>query len=234
MASASQADPQPLQTQPEFAVASVKPNATGGGTGTHTGHGQLTATNSSIRALLKVAYKLKDYQIDGPSWIDDWHYDIEAKADGEVDNPTLGVMLQGLLQKRLGLTIRRETRGVPAYILIPGKNGPKLHTTARPSGASTVVSDGKLTAAGVNMGQLADQLSRFVDKPVFDKTETPGRFDIVLEASELKEGAANSEPDGKPSIFTALQDQLGLKLEAGKFPVEVIVVVSANKTPTEN
>jgi uncharacterized protein (TIGR03435 family) len=236
IASASWAYPQALQTQSEFAVASVKLNVTGGGSGTRTGHGRLTATNSSIRALLKVAYKLKDFQIEGPSWIDDWHYDIEAKADGEVDNLTLGVMLQGLLQKRLALTIRRETREMSAYALVPGKSGTKLRPSELPSGAATRVSDGKLTAQGVNMGQLAEQLSRYVDKPVFDKTETPGRFDLVLEASELRDpgAAASSEPDGEPSIFAALQDQLGLKLEARKFPVEVVVVVSSNKTPTEN
>jgi uncharacterized protein (TIGR03435 family) len=136
-------------------------------------------------------------------------------------------MLQALLSERFKLAIHRESKERTVYELVVGKNGPKLHEVEAGPGHSNG-GHGSLSAQKMSMSHLADSLSRIVDLPVLDMTGLKGAFDI-----ELKWAPDGDDANG-PSIFTAVQEQLGLKLEQRKGPMEIIVVDHAERVPTEN
>lgn len=190
----------------------------------------------------------------GPGWIDSDLYDIIAKAEGEPPlDQMAGPMLQALLEDRFKLKMHRETREVPVYVLTPGKNGVKPgalkeaascvpidlnHPEPAPDqpmpnfcDRQVFSSDGPnriVDSYGRSMESLAGGLlSNNLDRPVIDKTGITGRFDFRLEF------ARNMADNTGTSIFTALQEQLGLKLTPDKGPVEVLVIDHVEK-PSDN
>jgi uncharacterized protein (TIGR03435 family) len=217
---------------PAFDVASVKPNPTGtGNSGVNTGHGRLAATNVTLRRLIQSAFDVNDFQIvGGPDWIGAEKYDIEAKADisAQTGHFDYGPMLQALLADRFRLKVHRETRQLPVYSLVIARNGPKLtgHTGTGGAATNTSHASGKatLTATMASMAGLAYRLGRDLDRKVIDNTGLKGEYDLTLE------WAPDPRPDSTaPSIFTALPEQLGLKLESTRGPVEVVVIDSVEK-----
>jgi uncharacterized protein (TIGR03435 family) len=153
------------------------------------------------------------------------------------------LMLQTLLAERFKLLVHLETKIVPGYALVLAKSGPKLtkakdpETTQIGGGGSA----GRTRFAGASMKQLAAALSFSLGQPIEDKTGVEGAFDFDLEYAQDERGvpsmgerADQKAADPLPSFFTALQEQLGLKLEARKIPVELVVVDHAEKVPTEN
>jgi uncharacterized protein (TIGR03435 family) len=163
----------------------------------------------------------------GPDWLSSQKFDIVAKAAAAGDDDQLMPMLQTLLAERFKLAIHRETKERAVYALVTGKNGPSLHEVeAGPEHSSG--GRGSLSGQKMSMSQLADALSQRVDLPVLNTTGIEGVFDI-----ELKWAPDEDNVNG-PSIFTAVQEQLGLKLEQRKGPMEIIVVDHAERVPTEN
>lgn len=198
----------------------------------------------------------------GPAWINSEAYEINAKAEGaprlEMMN---GPMLQALLEDRFMLKVHRQTKEVPVYALTVAKGGPKLQPFI--SGSCTPVDrtkfapfyplprsdqiarnchargsrDGlnvKVDAQGMSLDEFALLFldSHTVDRPVINQTGITGRFDFQLEY--LPDSAVlNAEPGGGPSIFTALQEQLGLKLEPARGPGEFLVIDGIER-PSEN
>jgi uncharacterized protein (TIGR03435 family) len=228
-----------------FEVASVKPNKSGNGSSRfNSGHGRLTATNVSLKSCIYFAYGIKDYQISGPEWLSSERYDITAKAASGVPDKQLMPMLQTLLQDRFKLRLHRQTKELPAYALVVGKGGPKLHEVETGPEQDNA-GRGRLSARKISMPRLAEILSRHMDRPVLDMTGIKGVFDLTLDYAPDDAhstmaprgggagGIATDSPSG-PSIFVALQEQLGLKLEARKGPVEILVIDYAEKVPTEN
>jgi uncharacterized protein (TIGR03435 family) len=138
-------------------------------------------------------------------------------------------MLQTLLAERFKLAVHRETKMLPVYELVTAKSGSKLRQAETREGSSISSGGGKMTVRHVSMPGFATALSRHIGRPVFDKTGIDGAFDFTLEYAP--DGADSA---GRPSIFTALQEQLGLRLEAAKGPVEILVIDRANKVPTDN
>jgi uncharacterized protein (TIGR03435 family) len=136
-------------------------------------------------------------------------------------------MLQTLLADRFQLVIHHEQKSAPAYALVVAKSGLKMKPSEA-TGSSSQGGKGQITATGVTMAKLADQLSRRLGVPVVDLTETPGGYDFKLQWSI--DGDAN---DAQSALFDALQSQLGVKLEARKLPLDLIVVDKAEK-PSEN
>jgi uncharacterized protein (TIGR03435 family) len=147
-------------------------------------------------------------------------------------------MLQALLMDRFKLAVHREKKDCPMYALVVGKNGPKLHEAeVGRSQSSTERSRGHLTAQRISMPTLAEALSAEVDRPVADMTGLKGAFDLTLEwapGESQWDARVIADSAVKPSIFTALQQQLGLKLEARKGPIEVLVIDHAERVPAEN
>jgi uncharacterized protein (TIGR03435 family) len=224
----------------QFDVVSIKHSRSDDrGGGMRPVAGGFSARNLSVNMLIQSAYDLKIWQISGgPGWVTTDHYDIEARAEG---NPGLREKLQmfrPLLADRFQLKFHRETRQMPIYSLGVAKNGPKLQATA--SGVRGYISAGRglIDGKAVNMGTLANFLSGSLGQSVTDDTGITGGFDIKLEWTPT-EGELDYKYNDRPidssgsSIFTAVQEQLGLKLEAGKGPIEVLVIDHVEK-PSDN
>jgi uncharacterized protein (TIGR03435 family) len=226
------------KTLPAFEVASVKltqhgrtPDGWSHSSVDVPSPGSFVATNASMEECIRWAYGVKEYQISGPEWLnsDAASYDIAAKAPAGATKNDIRLMVQALLAERFKLAIHRETRMLPVYELVTAKNGPKLQT-AIPGETDGISSQGgSVKARAVTMAFFAATLSRYIGTPVFDKTGLSGAFDFSMEYARDDRDSAD-----KPSIFTAVQEQLGLKLEKAKGPVEILVIDHAEKAPTEN
>jgi uncharacterized protein (TIGR03435 family) len=226
------------QTPPQLEVASIKPsiadrNST---SGIYTGEGGIDAHNVTLKRSIIGAYRIGPNEIvGGPDWLDEDRFDILAKAEQSTNgDAVLMDMLQTLLADRFKLKLHRETRTMTAYVLEVGKNGPKLEK-AENGEASTNSSNSNgrasIEARASSMDRLARTLARSVDLPVVNRTGLDGNFNFKLQWTPQQ-----SQPSNRPddvSIFTAIQEQLGLRLRSEKVPVEVLVIDSAEK-PSAN
>jgi uncharacterized protein (TIGR03435 family) len=215
---------------PVFEAATIKPSKDQPGhSGSHSRTGMIVLTGQTLKGLICVAYQVKDFQVSGgPKWMDGDRFDINAKAEGAADGVQLKNMLQTLLADRFQLVFHREQKIGPAYALVLVKSGLKIKPVEGATGSNSNGGKGQLTVTGMTMPRLADLLTRELKTPVVDLTETAGAYDFKLEWSI--EGDAN---DAQSALFAALQQQLGLKLESRKLPVDLIVVDRAEK-PSEN
>jgi uncharacterized protein (TIGR03435 family) len=177
-----------------------------------------------VSSLIQAIYGLKDYQlVDGPKWIGDWNYryNIDAKAAGAASTDQVRLMAQELLVERFRFRAHREMRDLPVYSLMAAKGGSKLQNSEGPGRSGIeLVAEGVRRGHNVTMDDLVQMLTRTAGRPVVDKTGFNAPFDFRLEWAEN----TLRGDDGRPSIFVALQEQMGLRLEAGKGPVEVMVV----------
>jgi uncharacterized protein (TIGR03435 family) len=192
--------------------------------------GSFRKTNTTLKMLVQLAYSVQEYQVSGgPSWVNFDRYDVEAKSERSANRDEVLRMIQTLLADRFQLKLHRETNEGPIYELALGRNGSKLSSV--PDSSSADVRIGRYTGRR-SMAQLAQYLGSIVGRPVVDRTGLTGIFDIRLEFTpELVPIGPNGpivDPNG-PSIFTALQEQLGLRLESGKGPVETVVIEGAEK-----
>jgi uncharacterized protein (TIGR03435 family) len=232
--------PDPSKT---FDAASVRQNKSGEqGGGSSSGSGRMTTRNSSLKSLLLQAFPIQDAQlVGGPGWLDSDRFDVVAKAAGKTPDADLRVMLQNLLVERFSIKMHIETRSLPIYALAlareDGRLGPDLHpgTTGRHPGEIAYSSNGSFAAGeptvmrGITMAALARALSAKLERPVVDRTGLDGRFELELRYTMPRDPVttASDPAGGAPELFTALQEQLGLKLEATRGPVEVLVIDSA-------
>ena len=228
-----------------FEVATVKPTTLDWPSGgrymrMQTAH-QFVARNYTLRVILAAAYNLTPRAISGgPEWIDSDRYDILAEAPGQV-RPTLDEqmsMLRKLLSDRFSLTLHREEKEFPIYALTVAKGGPKLAEAApdtSPEGSPPLVfvlspGGARLAARNATMGELGWVMQRSaLDRPVVDKTGLPGRYDFDLEWAPDETQFGGNVPAGdpehpKPDLFAAMQQQLGLRLEATRGPIEALVI----------
>jgi uncharacterized protein (TIGR03435 family) len=225
------------QSPASFEVASIRPNLSdrsGSSTNTTPG-GRLVETNISVKMLMESAFGAAGFQIaGGPGWLDTARYDITAKADTskEIGDEELQPMLQNLLADRFALKYRRETRDLPIYSLVVAKTGAKLigHTGEGDPSTEVHKQSGMASIAGkkISMAHFALILARQLDRTVIDNSGLTGEYDLRLEWAP--DQATEST---EPSIFAALQEQLGLKLESTKGPVDVIVIDRLER-PSEN
>ena len=223
-----------------FEVASVKPTATQGSfTIDFPAGGGFSVRNLTVQILLQTAYALQDYQISGgPSWMTSAGFDIQARAAAGAGAPSreqVLQMIQALLADRFHLALHRETRQLPMYALVVGKSGPKLQA-ADGSVGGTKTMLGQMIVKKMSMTTLGNILAFDLKRPVRDETGLQGEFAFTLEWTPgLGESGAASDagPSSRPSLFAAVQEQLGLKLESTKGPVEVFVIDHVEK-PSED
>jgi uncharacterized protein (TIGR03435 family) len=233
-----------------------------GGPGT-SDPGRISYTNIMLRRILLNAYEVRNYQISGPEWLDTARFDITAKLPDGTTMEQFRAMLRNLLETRFKMKIHRESRELPIYALLTAKNGPKIEPSVKdaPNGVpgedqlatirafegrdgfpalslrapglviETMNGRTRITAKDVPLTKLADLLSGQVGRPVIDTTGLADDYSFVLYFTP--EGV-NTGDNSEPSIFGALQEQLGLRLEARKGPVELLVIDQAEKVPTEN
>jgi uncharacterized protein (TIGR03435 family) len=217
------------EDQARFEVASVKANTSGTGDFSQgiTPEGRFSARNFTVWNLIRQAYKLRDLQISGgPGWIKTDGFDIEARPASPVSRDKMNEMLRSLLAERFQLKVHTESRNLPAYALVVSNSGSKLQP-ATGAGGPQNTRLGQLDVPKMGMEQLSQVLEFDLDRPVIDRTGLAGEFAIHLEwTRERDRTAAGDAPvaQSRPSIFTALQEQLGLKLESIKAPVDVLVI----------
>jgi uncharacterized protein (TIGR03435 family) len=237
---------------PVFEVSSIKENNSGDPiVGILSTPDSFTATNYTLQRLIRLAYGVQDSQIfGGPNWLNSEKYDIEAKMDSSVADElrklsfdehkvVVDGMLQALLAERFGLTLHHETVQVPVYALVIAENGLKLQRAIPgdtypngfkrsddvPIGAGDWSQPGKFVGQGVPIASLLQVLSEhYLHRTVLDKTALTDKYDFTLQWAPVESQAA---------IFTAIQEQLGLKLESQKGPLEILVIDHAEK-PSEN
>ena len=191
------------------------------------------ARNLPLKLTLGIAFGVDQRYVDGgPAWLDTQNYFIEAKVDGgqQLSKEQMQPLLQNLLVQRLGLKVHREPRLVAGYELVIAKGGSKLQPT---KGESRFVSFGPngLWGAKNDSAAIAESLSYAIHEPVVDHTGLTGSYDIKLSYAPLNDPSATSS---NPDIFTAIQDQLGLKLVPAKVPVDYLIIDHVDRTPTEN
>lgn len=281
-----------IAQQTQFEVASLKPadpKATivgplfAGGPGTNN-PSHIVYRRASLTYLLLTAYKLKDFQLNGPKWMDTAFFYLDAKLPSGATKDDLRVMLRSLLAERLGLAIHTEKKEMPSYELLVSKRGVKMKPSApiaadaagaaSNSGGGIETDDNgfpvfppgspggfvvmnragrmKVGAAQQSIASVCDFLSTQLGAPVDDRTTLVGNYDFQLEYAidgpiSLGRGgpvmpppsaSANTEattPGDLPTgLTTAVQEQLGLRLERGRALVDVVVVDHVEKTPTDN
>jgi len=224
--------------------------------------GGFRAENIVVNTLIQLAYNVSGFQISGaPAWTSSDRFDVNAKAEGEATMDQMRPMLQAMLADRFRLMAHRETKEAPIYELVAAKSGLKLAPTKE--GSCTTfdpktpppppprpgdplprmcggarISRSSIDAFGISMAALASDLSNLLGRTVVDKTGVTGTFDVHMEfapdeAIAIGGQAAPSADQAGPSIFTALQEQLGLKLDNAKSPVEVLVIDHVER-PSEN
>lgn len=196
--------------------------------------------NATLHMPLLNAFEVRsESQITGyPGWVNSEHFDIEAKMDadtaaayralkGDASNQQWHAFMQQILDERFGMKFHIEKRDLPVYNLVVAKQGLKMKPSAPEETGSSSMGPGRYNARRGRPDGLALSLSGTVGRVIFDKTGLTGEYDIDLT------WAPDDKPDGGPSIFTALQDQLGLKLEPAKAPLDVIVIDHLER-PSEN
>jgi uncharacterized protein (TIGR03435 family) len=220
-----------------FEVGSIKravPDA-GGSSGEDGRNGALRVYNVTLKRCIRYAYAIpEDRIVGGPKWIDERRYDIVARADHAAGEPELLTMLQPLLADRCKLEFHRESRAMAGYALTAAKGGIKapLSDPSRHSGGNGGC--GFLDVVASPVSGLTIRLSALLGRPVVDVTGEERKFDFHLRwtPDDTPPGADAANADS-PSLPTALQEQLGLKLEARKVQVDVLVVDRAD-LPSDN
>jgi uncharacterized protein (TIGR03435 family) len=220
----------------------------------------LRYTNIPLKRVLMFAYDVKYWQIAGPDWLNSLRFDISARIpEGAAKEQSLA-MLRNLLTERFQMTVHRETKELPIYVLLTDKTGAKLKQTTEAAGDDNTVAtitrnegkDGfpvlapgspgvvvetrngraRINAFHSDLSKLADFLSTQLGRPVFDQTGITGTFDFVV--YYRPENAPPDDANPYPGLFDALREQLGLRVDARKGPVEMLIVDHVEKVPTGN
>lgn len=187
--------------------------------------------NQALDVILGDAFDQNNLYIDGPAWLKEQRYDIEAKIDGDMLLPrgTVRPMLQTLLQQHLRLAAHREIRAVSGYELVTAKSTLRLSPSRPDDKKFEYIFKNQIRIGASDLDALAGCLESAMRQPVLNKTNVSGRYNVELECSV--DPAADSN---LPDIFTAVREQLGLKLVPAKVPVQYLVVDYVDRVPTEN
>jgi uncharacterized protein (TIGR03435 family) len=233
-----------------FEVATIRPSNpdTPGKLFTFKGR-QFMTINTTVSDLIAFSYGLHARQITGaPAWIETDRYNVtgQPQAEGQPNERQLKAMVQKLLEERFRLTVHRDSRELAVYAMTVGTAGAKLSKNdTNPNGLPSLFFKGLgvLPALNASMADLANVMQTAVlDRPVVDRTGLAGRFDFTLTWTPddsqfggmgVRVPAPSNDPNAPPGLFTAIQEQLGLKLESTKAPVEVLVVDRVEK-PSDN
>jgi len=274
------------QGQPAFEVASIRASepiaAQGVTAGVHIDGAQVRCVLLSLKDYVRIAYKVKDYQIEGPDWMASARFDIVAKLPSGATAEQVPEMVGALLAERFQMKMHRDSKEFPVYGLVVGKSGPKLkaspadapadgadagkgsvNVVAASSTTGTVIDLGKgssvsilyasnrIEAKKITMAGFADVMARFTDRPVVDMTQIQGAYDFKLDfspedfrvmiiraaviagATLPPEALKVLDTTSGDTTFSALET-IGLKLEARRAPLEVLVIDHMERTPSDN
>lgn len=231
-------DAVPGQSPQHFEVAVIRPSLAAPGAGTSFNvfeGGRLRIANEPVKLLIRVAFQIQNAQIaGGPNWLDSDRYDIEATTGSpeKIKPNQMSPLIESLLADRFHLKYHREMRELAVLALVVARNGPKLKAQAEGEASAMNTKGGpgtsQLTGTAVSMDLLAGYVGNRLGRIVLDKTGLSGGYDFTLEWTP------DQAPDSSaPSLVTALREQLGLRLESQKSPVQVLVIDSIDR-PSEN
>jgi uncharacterized protein (TIGR03435 family) len=224
-----------------FAVASIRPSAAQVQF-EHDGKTEVTAATVTMRDVtvatcIKWAYGVQDSQISGPDWIQSEHFDIIAKADAPVATEQLKLMMEALLAERFRLAFHRQGKELRSYVMTVAKSGHKLREwdgAGKPSRENSAIGT---VVKGMTIGEFADFMAGPLQAPVVDMTGLSGRYEFALDFRPyLPQGETvmkMSFDNTTGIIITAMQEELGLRMESRKEPVEVMVIDQVER-PSEN
>lgn len=245
--------PLPGGTKIEFEVATIKPSPEGqpGNGGFNVTATQLLSRNTSLADILTFAFEIHLTQLSGlPGWANTERYDIVAglPQGGEASDAQLRTMLKNLLQSRFGLSFHTEKREISVYAINIGKNGPAGIKMVKNTTNGTRINSqglGRVSVSGITMSGFAGQMQiRVLDRPVIDQTGLTDSYDFTLNwrpdefqfpraTAAQRAAAVSTGGDSLPDLFTAFEEQLGLKLTATKAPADVVVIDNVSK-PSDN
>jgi uncharacterized protein (TIGR03435 family) len=237
--------PRATSTDPEFEVATIKLSRPEERLSIVIKGRQFMTTASSLYDLTTFAYGLHASQItNGPGWLATEKYDVIAQpsGDGQPNRQQVQVMVQGLLADRFRLAFPRDKKELSVFTLVAAKTGTKLGRSSDQNGTPGVGFNGpgRMIVKSATISDFAGFMQRYVmDRPVVDQTHITGKFDFTLNWTPNEtqfEGRAidpTTQNGDAPELFTAIQEQLGLKLESAKVPVDVLVIDHVEK-PSDN
>lgn len=227
------AQQQPSATLVNFEVASVRQSQKSDSP-TYTGPWNtdvFTVKNASLNYLIEIAFGVQHYQIAGePPWQDSQRFDVDAKTENgrKIDWKSVQLPLQTLLHDRLGVQVHHEQKEVGGFELVTTGVKPKL-TPATSSLNPGYVTPERLHCTGMPLGGFVSMLAMATHRPVADRTGIQGSYDFDLRYAAMSDTSSNL-----PDLFTAIQEQLGLKLRPAKVPVDMLVIDHVDRVPTEN
>jgi uncharacterized protein (TIGR03435 family) len=193
--------------------------------------GRVDLRNYILKGLIQLAYGAEDYRISGgPAWISSMRYDIEGKPAVPASYGDVQLMLRALLADRFALQLHRSTTNVSGYILLAENGEAKLKKSSEEREGFRLMGPEQIEGPGT-LSQLAWVLKGVLQAPVQDETGLTGKYDINL---KWKPDETVTDSEVSLSIFTALKQQLGLRLKAGKVPIEMLIVDHVEKKPTDN
>jgi uncharacterized protein (TIGR03435 family) len=230
---------------PSFEVATVRVPAPNTPYSLDVASGTLTMRNARMRTILRWAYDVQEPQIVGPEplvqMMDQMRFDISAKAAPTATEAEMRIMLKTLLAERFQLKVHQEKREIPAFVLTVAKGGHKLKPPSGEGPPRFTTGNMNLTGERASIAQLTEFLARQLKAPIVDQTNIAGQYNYFLDiladvTPEVLEGARGGRiPLEAPAIIgSGIQGQLGLKLDALKAPVPVIVLDRIVKDPSEN
>lgn len=231
------AGPAQSPTNPTFETASVKvakpSDLADDGEDIHTSPGTLTMRHVSLKSCIQWAYGMSGFQVSGPSWLGSDRFDITAKVASPAKDDQLRLMLQSLLAERFKLALHHDQKDAQIYVLTVSKSGPKFHESKGDGSSLMVPGRFGFTAQRTSASQLAEYLAIPMRKPVLDRTGLRSRYDFAVDLTSYATGNAQPQ-DMAAMVLTAVQDQLGLKLESQKGPFAFLVVDHVERVPTSN
>ena len=234
---------QEAATEIRFEAASVRLHTAAspstGRSGIEETPGLICIEDLPLRGVIATAYGVRNGQVTGPGWLDLTFVDITAKPPAGYSHAQLQPLLRSLLADRFRLSVHHESKETPGFALVIAKRGPKLHEATKPRAYFTV-RPGLIEEVRATMAELASALARVTGHPVIDQTGLTAAFEVKVEwtpdqmavAPGAEERAA--PPEQGPSLFAALEEQLGLRLQGQKLPVGIVVVDHMERAPTEN
>jgi bla regulator protein blaR1 len=227
---------------PRFETVIIKSSAQDDArSGFFTVPGKVSLANQTVKDCVRIAYDLEVMRApSAPKWLETDHFDIEATTP-ITDDRLIKAMLRALLQSEFGLTLHRETKTVSAFALVVSKTGPKIREV-KPAAGNINSRRGSMTAESASIANLAQSLSVALNAPVIDMTALPGVFDFTLtwRPQTVAPGELTNDDDNEdhnvlpdlapgPTLFRALEEQLGLKLDRRKIPMELMIIDSARR-----
>jgi uncharacterized protein (TIGR03435 family) len=222
----------------EFDVASIRPDLTESNSSSiNRSGGRITLENVSLRDCIASAYDIptgRDYELSGPGWLDVEKFDIAATFPPETSRDRVREMLQSMLAERFALRTHTENKKIESYALVIGRKVPKLPDLSASTEGAFIWGENQLTARAISMAGLADRLSGThfkLGRPVVDMTGIKGAYDFILKWAP---DDAPADASVNASIFTALREQLGLKLEPRKIAFRILVIDHVERVPSEN